>query len=296
MTYAISGASGKLGRLAADELLKQVPPDQIVLTTRTPDALSPYRTRGVEVRHADFDQPATLTRAFAGVERLLLISARSSAGEDVDPHRDAINAARTRGVARVVFTSMPYVDDPRHPVGWPAREYHRSEETLRSSGMAWTILRNGPYMELNVIERAPELFGTGRIATNAGDGRTAFISRRDCAAAAVAVLTSDGHEGRTYDLWGPQPLGWLEVARILSETSGRDVAYVPLDDEEFAAMARRGGMAEPMVRALTGMGVATREGYFEGPPGVFEALTGRPPQRLRDVLAGHHDGMRRDSP
>jgi NAD(P)H dehydrogenase (quinone) len=295
MTYAISGASGKLGRLAADQLLERMTLDEVVLTTRTPDALSAYRARGVEVRHADFDQPATLRGAFAGVEHLLLISARRSAREDEDPHREAISVAQACGVAHIVFTSMPYVDDPQHPVGWPAREYQRSEETLRSSGMAWTILRNGPYMELNVLERAPELFGTGRIATNAGEGRTAFISRRDCAAAAVAVLTSDGHEGRTYDVWGPEPLGWSEVARMLSETSGRDVAYVPLDDEEFADMARRGGMAEPMVQALTGMGVATRQGYFEGPPGVFEALTGRRPQRLRDVLAAHRDEIRRAS-
>jgi NAD(P)H dehydrogenase (quinone) len=245
------------------------------------------------VRHADFDEPATLREAFAGVERLLLISARSSGGEDEDPHREAIHAARACGVSHVVFTSMPKVDDPRHPVGWPAREYHRSEETLRGSGMAWTILRNGPYMELNVLERAPELFGTGRIATNAGEGRSAFISRGDCASAAIAVLTSDGHDGRTYDVWGPEALTWSEVARLLSELSGHEVAYAPLDDDEFADLARGSGMAPPMVQALTGVGVATREGYFEGSAEVFEALTGRVAERLRDVLEAHRDELLR---
>jgi NAD(P)H dehydrogenase (quinone) len=260
-----------------------------VLTTRTPDALAQLAAKGVDVRFADFDEPATLERAFAFVDRLLLISARSSSGDEVDPHRDAIHAARAAGVSRIVFTSMPNVDDPDHPVGWPAHEYRRSERTLEESATGWTILRNGPYIELNVLERLPELFGTGQVVTNAGDGRSAFISRGDCAAVAIEVLTSDGHDGRTYDIWGSESITWGEIAGLLSEVSGRDVAHVPIDDLEFADLARRSGMQAPMVQAFTGMGIATRQGYFDGAPDVFEAIMHRRPKTLRDVLEAHRD-------
>jgi NAD(P)H dehydrogenase (quinone) len=287
MTYAISGASGKLGRLAAEALLDQVAPEDVVLTTRTPDALAELAERGASVRFADFDDPSSLPDAFAGVDRLLMISASNATGKRKDQHGGALRAATAAGVQHVIFTSMPKVDDPDHPVGLAAEEYREGEELVHEIASSWTVLRMAPYAELHVLERLPELFGTGKVITNAGEGRMPFISRADCAAAAVAVLVSDDHAGRTYDVSGPESLSWKDVAELVTEVSGHEIGFVSMGDEEYRVEAKASGAPPLLVDALVGMGIAVREGYFDVPTEVFEELTGRRPTPLRDVLHKH---------
>jgi NAD(P)H dehydrogenase (quinone) len=144
-----------------------------------------------------------------------------------------------------------------------------------------------PYAELHVLERLPELFGAGKVITNAGEGRMPFISRADCAAAAVAVLVSDDHAGRTYDVSGPESLSWKDVAQLVSEVSGHEIGFVSMGDEEYRVAAKASGAPPLLVDALVGMGIAVREGYFDVPTEAFEELTGRRPTPLRDVLEKH---------
>jgi NAD(P)H dehydrogenase (quinone) len=291
--YAISGASGKLGRLAADALLDAVNPEQVILTTRTPGALAEYAQRGADVRYADFDHPDSLPAAFDGVDRLLLISASNATGKRQEQHEGAVDAATQAGVQHVIFTSMPKVEDPRHPVGLAAQEYREGEEAVRAGAKAWTILRTAPYAELHVLERLPELFGTGRIVTNAGEGRMPFVARADCAAAGVAVLTQDEHDGQTYDVSGPESLSWRDVARLVSELSGREIGFEALDDDAYRQVTVDAGASPLLVDALVGMGIAVRMGYFDVPTEAVERLTGRPPQTLRSVLAEHRIDVER---
>src|ERR1700722_6855793 len=137
--YAISGASGRLGRLAAAALLERVPASQVVLTTRTPSALASQAALGVAVRHADFDHPQTLAPAFSGVDRVLIISASNATGKREDQHNAAVRAAEDASVEHIVFTSMPRVDAVSHPAGLPAREYRAAEKSLKRTGVSWTI-------------------------------------------------------------------------------------------------------------------------------------------------------------
>jgi NAD(P)H dehydrogenase (quinone) len=287
MTYAISGASGKLGRLAAEALLATVPADQVVLTTRTPEALDDFAAAGAAVRYADFDEPMSLPAAFAGVDRLLMISASNATGKRKDQHGGALRAATAAGVQHVSFTSMPKVDDERHPVGLAAEEYREGEELVRAEARSWAILRMAPYAELHVLERLPELFGTGRIVTNAGAGRMPFISRADCAAAGVAVLTQDRHDNVVYDISGPESLTWQQVAQLVSEISGQDIGFVSMGDEEYRATTVATGAPPLLVDALVGMGIAVRDGWFDVPTDTFHELTGRTPATLREVLTAH---------
>jgi NAD(P)H dehydrogenase (quinone) len=286
-TYGISGASGKLGRLAAEALLAQVPAEQVVLTTRTPEALSDFAARGASVRPADFDDPTSLPAAFAGVDRLLMISASNATGKRKDQHGGAVRAATDAGVQHVTFTSMPKVDDPRHPVGLAAEEYREGEEVVRATARSWAIMRTAPYAELHVLERLPELFGTGRIVTNAGDGRMPFVSRADCAATGVAILTQEGHDEVIYDVSGPESLSWEDVAALVTEVSGTEIGFVAMGDEEYRAATIESGAPPLLVDALVGMGIAVREGWFDVPTDVVERLTGRPATPLRDVLIAH---------
>jgi NAD(P)H dehydrogenase (quinone) len=155
-----------------------------------------------------------------------------------------------------------------------------------SSGMAWTILRYGAYADLQVPLGAIAV-DYGKLVTNAGDGRIVPISRQDCAEAAVAVLTSNGHEGKVYDVTGPEALTQSDIAGLFSEVSGRPVEVIPIGDRRLTWALTRLGTPKAVARAIVNLGVATREDYFDVVDSAFESLTGRDAHPLRDVLIAH---------
>jgi NAD(P)H dehydrogenase (quinone) len=288
MKIIVSGASGQLGRLVAEQLLGRVAPGDVILVTRTPDALAELARLGAEVRHGDFDEPGSLPDAFAGGERLLLISTMA-VGRRVQQCHAALDAAARAGVRHVAYTSLtnPVAG---HPSGEIVDEHRECEELARSCGLAWTVLRNAAYAELQVPLGAVAAT-YGRLVTNAGDGRVAPISRSDCAAAAVAVLTTDGHESKTYEITGAEALTQADIARLLTDVTGRAVKVVPTGDRRLMWGLGRLGTPKPTARAIVDLGIATREGYFDVVDPAFEQLTGRPPRGLREVLAAHREDL-----
>ena len=288
MSVIVTGASGQLGRLVAEELLERVEPGELVLVTRHPDALEHLVARGATVRHGDFDEPDSLADAFAGGERMLLISTLSI-GRRTEQHDAAIRAAATAGVGHVVYTSLPK-PEAGHPVGPIATEHGETEAILHESGLAWTVLRNATFAELQVPPGALAVAG-GKLYTNAGAGRLASVSRRDCARAAAAVVTSDGHEGKTYDVTGPAALSQDELADLLSEVSGRPVKLVPVGDRSLTWGLTRAGAPKPVARSIVAFGRAVREGYYDVVDPAVSVLTGHEPTSLRDVLIAHRGDL-----
>jgi NAD(P)H dehydrogenase (quinone) len=287
MSIVITGASGQLGRLTAELALDRVPASEVILTTRRSEALSDLAERGASVRQADFDRPETLAESFAGGERLLLIST-DDLGRRTAQHRAAIEAAREAGVRHVAYTSYlnPVAENPA--VITPSHQ--ATEKALRESGLAWTMLRNSFYAEYQVPGGA-QAIATGRLVHNNGDGRIAYVSREDCAAAAAAVLTTEGHENKAYDITGPEALSQDDVAALLSEVSGRPVEAVAVDDEAFIQDLNAAGRPEPAAREVASYGRAIREGFLGEASGAVENLTGRPPRSLREVFEAHRDEL-----
>jgi NAD(P)H dehydrogenase (quinone) len=281
MTIAITGAAGQLGRLTADALLETLTPSDVVLVTRSPDAIADLAERGAVVRHGDFDDPASLPGAFEGVERLLLVSA-SVIGSRLHQHRAAIDAAVAAGVRSVAYTGGA---NPSHSNPAAAMRDHReTEEALRASGLEWTFLRNGIYAE-SLLNGAGAAVASGRLITNAGEGRTAYVARADCAAAAAAVLTGDGHEHKVYDITSPDALNAADVAALFSELSGRPVEPAYLSDDEWvAAMVEHAGMPEPLAQTIATFGIAARQGYLGAVSTTVQDLTGRAPVGVRAVV------------
>jgi NAD(P)H dehydrogenase (quinone) len=284
MNLIVTGASGQLGRLVALQLLDRASADKIILITRRPHALTDLAERGADVRYGDFDDAESLPAAFAGGERMLLISTNNIGGR-ISQHRAAIETATAAGVRHVVYTSLTN-PVPDHPTGDVAREHHETEELLMASGMAWTMLRYGAYADLQVPLGAIAV-DYGKLVTNAGDGRIVPIARQDCAEAAVAVLTSDGHEGKVYDVTGPEALTQSDIAGLFSEVSGRPVEVIPIGDRRLTWALTRLGTPKAVARAIVNLGVATRENYFDVVDSAFESLTGRDARPLRDVLIAH---------
>jgi NAD(P)H dehydrogenase (quinone) len=288
MTVAITGASGKLGRLTAEDLLERTDPPNVVLVTRTPEAIGDLAERGADVRHGDFTDPASLVPAFAGVERLLLISG-SDLGVRVAGHRAAIDAAVAAGVRSVAYTS---IGNPSHSnPGAAAQDHRETEEALLASGLDWTFLRNGIYSEM-LLPGAPAALATGKLLYNDGDGRTAYVSRADCAAAAAVVLTGDGHDRKAYDITSSDALTRTEVAALYAELGGKPVEPVSLDDEAWiAAMVEHAGMPEPVARAYATFGVAARDGYLGAVSTTLRELLGREPVAVRAVLEARREEL-----
>ena len=283
MSIVITGASGQLGRLTAELVLDRMPASEVILTTRRPEALSDLAERGARVRQADFDRPETLAEAFAGGEKLLLISA-DDLGRRAAQHRAAIEAAREAGVRHVAYTSYLNPVEENPAVITPS---HRDTEwALRESGLAWSALRHAFYAEYQVPSGA-QAIATGQLVHNSGDGRIAYVSREDCAAAAAAVLTTEGHEDKAYDITGPQALSQGDVAALLSEVSGRPVEAVAVDDEAFIEGLSAAGVPEPAAREIASYGRAIREGYLREASDAVENLTGRPPRSLREVFEAY---------
>jgi NAD(P)H dehydrogenase (quinone) len=284
MRVIVTGASGQLGRLAAEHLLDRLSPAELILVTRRPHALADLAERGVEVRRGDFDEPASLAEAFAGGDRMLLISTLSI-GSRVEQNKAALEAAAAAGVKHVVYTSLTN-PVPDHPTGDVVDEHRKTEELLHGSNLAWTVLRNAPYAELQVPLGAIAVT-YGKLVTNAGDGRIAPISRNDCAAAAAVVLTTDGHEAQTYEITGPEALSQADIAGLLSEVSGQPVQLIESRDRRLLWGLTRLGTPKPVARAIVQLGAATRDGYFDVVDPAFHALVGRPPRTLREILVEH---------
>ena len=200
MTTVITGASGQLGRRVAESLLTEhgVAPADLVLVTRSPDKLADLAAQGAQVRHGDFDDRASLDSAFVGADKVLIVST-DQVGARVPGHKAAVDAAVAAGARSIAYTSGINPSDS-NPIGvmW---EHRQTEDHIRATAPAWTILRNSIYTEM-LLAGAEAALASGAHVTNEGDGRVAYISRDDCAAAAAAVLAADGHDGKIYDITG----------------------------------------------------------------------------------------------
>jgi NAD(P)H dehydrogenase (quinone) len=282
MNLVITGASGHLGRLVAEAVLDRTEPEQVVLVTRDPARLNDLAARGAQVRAADFSDPSTLPGAFEGVGRALIIST-DQIGVRVPGHKAAIDAAAAAGARSIAYTSgiNPSHSNPIVVAG----DHRDTEEHLRSCGSAWTMLRNSIYAEI-ALASAGAAIATGRHVHNEGDGRVSYVARGDCAAVAAAVLTSDGHDGKVYDVTGPEALGADDVAALFAELGDRPVEAVAADDDAYVAgLVEHADMPEPVAQAYATFGIGVRRGYSAVVSDTVAELTGAAPRSARDVFA-----------
>ncbi|RIV80077.1 SDR family oxidoreductase [Aurantiacibacter xanthus] len=233
MTIVITGASGNYGRAAAERLIERVGADQLILMTRNPAKLADLAARGCTVRQGDFDDPASLRKAFAGGEKLLLIST-ARVGKRLPQHRNAIDAAVEAGIKHVVYTSFIGVADDNPAL--VIRDHGGTEEMLRTSGLAWTALRDSQYSDAMVEAAGPNALRAGHWQAATAGGKIAFITRSDCVDCAVEVLATPGHENRVYDITGPELLGFEDVARIIGRVAGKPIAFTSVSPDEMYAM------------------------------------------------------------
>lgn len=288
-TLLVTGASGHLGRRVI-ELLLESQNRTVIATTRTPEKLADFSERGVIVRPADFENPASLAEAFAGADRLLLIStdALGVPGQRLNQHRNAIKAAEQAGVSHVVYTSL-INPGPDSPV-LLAPDHHGTETALAESKMGWTVLRENIYAEvlLGALIQAVQFGGLFNAAAN---GKAAYITREDCARAAAAALAASFEGHRTLDITGPEALSQAEVAALAGTISGKPLNYVPLELEVLIQNMVNAGLPQPLAEAYASFDTAVAQGKFSVVTNSVEELTGRKPISVAEFLAANHDAL-----
>lgn len=275
----VTGATGQLGRLVIDALLHTVPAAQLVAAVRQPAKAADLAARGVQVRHADYSQPATLDAAFQGATQLLLISS-SEVGQRVAQHRAVIEAAQRAQVQLLAYTSLLHADTS--PLGLAA-EHQATETLLRASGLPVVLLRNGWYTE-NYTASVPAALAHGVLLGSAGTGRIASAARADYAAAAAAVLTRPGQAGRVYELAGDTSYTLAEFAAALAVQSGQAVAYQDLPEADYRAALLGAGLPEGLARLLADSDAGAAQGALFDDQRQLSQLIGRPTTPLATTL------------
>ena len=279
-TYAVTGATGHLGALALEALLERgVAPADLVAVARTPSKAADLAARGITVREGDYSRPETLPAALAGVDVLLLVSG-SEAGQRIAQHAAVVEAAKAAGISRVVYTSITRADTSTIVL---APEHLATEELLRGSGMAYTILRNDWYTE-NYTDQIGGYLARGAIVGAAGDGRVAAAPRADYAAAAAVVLTEEGHAGATYELAGQRPFTLKELAAAITEASGTTVVYQDVTVAELVDILKGAGLDEGTAGFVAALDEATARGELDSTSDDLARLIGRPTTPLADAV------------
>ena len=278
---AITGATGQLGHLVLQNLLKTTAASQIVAIVRNPAKAEALSQQGIVVRQADYTDEAAFTAALQGVDKLLLISS-SEVGQRTPQHRNVIHAAKAAGVKFIAYTSLLHAD--KSPLGLHV-EHVETEKMLADSGIPYALLRNGWYTE-NYLASAPPAIEHGVFIGAAGNGKIASATRADYAAAAARVIAEEGHAGKVYELAGDEAWTLSELAAALSKQSGKNVVYQNLSEADFAAALKSVGLPAGLADMLADSDVGAAKGGLFDDSRTLSALIGRPTTPLAESIKG----------
>ena len=255
----ITGATGQLGQLVIKALLKKVPASGIVAAVRNVEKAKDLAALGVQVRQADYTQPATWDAALKGADKVLLISS-SEIGQRAKQHKAVIDAAKRAGVKLLAYTSVLHAGTS--PLGLAA-EHKETEAAIRASGVPFVLLRHGWYTE-NYTAGIPGALAHGAVYGCAGTGRISSATRADYAEADVAALTADNQAGKVYELAGDTAYTLAELAAEISRQSGKDIGYVNLPEAEYKNVLVKVGLPEPVADLLSDSDTgASKGGLFD---------------------------------
>lgn len=277
----VTGATGQLGRLVIEQLLEKVPATQVVAAVRSPEKAADLKALGVQVRQADYNQPASLDSALAGAQKVLLVSS-NEIGQRFAQHQAVIDASKRAGVRLLAYTSLLRADST--PLGLGG-EHRETEDYLRASSVPFVVLRNGWYTE-NYAGGVANALQLGSLYGAAGEGRISSASRADYAAAAVAVLTSNqAQDGKVYELGGDTSYNLSEFATEASRLSGKPLPYVNLSQSDYQGALLQAGLPQIYADLLSDSDAGAAQGGLFEDGQALSRLIGRPTTPWQQTLA-----------
>jgi NAD(P)H dehydrogenase (quinone) len=287
----VTGASGQLGRQVLEFLL-EAKASNIIATSRSPENLAEFAARGVDVRFADFNDADSLKTAFAGAERLLLISTDTidGIGTRLRQQTTAVKAAEEAGVKHILYTS--FINAPTSPVLF-APDHAGTEKAIEESSMGYTILRNTLYSDF-LIGSLSQAYQQGGLFKAAGEGKTTYLSREDFARASAAALLAPFEGRRILDITGSEAVSQADLAALVTSITGQNLSYIPISLEALIQAMVGAGLPQALAETYASLDTAIAENTFQAVTNDFEALTGRKPESIRDFLAAHKAALLAD--
>lgn len=277
MKIAITGATGQLGHIIISKLIEKVGATQLVALVRNTAKATDL---GVEARTFDYNKPETLVPALQNIDKLILVSG-SEVGQRAQQHANVIEAAKKAGVKHIIYTSLLHADSSTLSL---APEHLETEANIKSSGISYTILRNSWYTENYTGSVAGALAG-GAFIGSAGDGKIASAARKDYAEAAVVVATTDGQEGKTYELAGDSYYTLTDLAAEISKQTGKNIPYKNFSESEYAERLKSFGISEGLAQAIAGWDISASKNDLFDDGKQLSQLIGHATTPLSEMVA-----------
>ena len=279
----VTGATGELGKAVVRALLTRTEAENVIALVRTPEKADELKTLGVETREGDYDNFDSLVKAFTGIDKLYFVSGNDLEAR-IQQHETVVKAAKEADVKHVVYSSFARKNETdSSPIALVAKGHFVAEEALKASGLTYTILKHNLYMEVLPLFFGEQVLENG-IYLPAGEGKTGFVSRLDMAETGAAVLTTEGHENKEYEITAAKAYSMQEIADLLSEISGKAVAYTSPSPEEFTETLKGFGLPEPIIGMTLGFALAIAQNDLDQTSDIVEKLSGKTTTSMKDFL------------
>ncbi len=281
-TILITGATGELGTLIINHLLKTINPSQITALVRDENKAAALVQKGVNIKVGDYFDTSSLLKAMDGIDKVLLISSNDF-NDRIGQHKNVVDAAKQAGVKHIFYTGITMNEISQSPLKPLLEDHFQTEDYIKSSGLTYTFLQNSLYLEV-----IPMFIGANPIETGvyfaAGDGKVAFAAKNDLAEVIAKLLISENVENKAFTLSSSQAYSFNDVAETLSSLSGKKVDYISPSSEEFKVTLRQIGLPEPIVAMSTLFAAAIKNNDFENTNSTVEEMLGRPQINLTEFL------------
>lgn len=278
----VTGATGHLGSQIVENLLKQISPNEIAVLVRSEEKAKKLKEKGVQIRVGDYTNPNSLVEAFKDVEKLILISSNDF-NDRIGQHKNAIDAAKKAGVKHILYTSMSMNDIETSPLKGFLEDHYQTEDYIKQNGFTYTMLQHSLYADVIPMFIGEQVLETG-VFFPAGEGRVAYASRTDLAEAISKIVLSDTYDNQSLPLTNTENYSYADVAKILSELSGKEVAYVSPTPKDFEETLKGFGLPESIIQMSLGFAAGIKNNDFDKTFPNLETILGRKPQTLKDFL------------
>lgn len=281
MKILITGAAGHLGSAVIETLLKKTPAQQIAALVRQEEQQSELQSKGLQAFVGNYDDINSLEKAMNGCDKVLLISAGDE-GDRMQQHRNVIDTAKKAGVKCIAYTGRN-LKDQKTLANKLMVEHFQTEDYIKESGLSYLIFRNALYMDVLPLFVSKQVFETG-IFQPAGEGKVAFALRKEMGEAMANVLFTEDCENKIYQFTGSEASSFYDVASVLSDISGKEVKYTPVEIPAFEKMMKEKGLPEAMVQKIADFNADIKNGQEAEVINDLENKLGRKPASLEEGL------------
>ena len=278
----VTGATGQLGSQIVENLLATIPSSEIAVLVREEEKAKQLKEKGVQIRIGDYHQKESLVLAFQNVEKLILISS-SDFNNRIGQHKNAIDAAKQAGVKHILYTGVSINDIQTSPLRGFLEDHYQTEDYIKQNGFTYTMLQHSLYSDVIPMFIGEQVLDTG-VFFPAGEGRVAYASRTDLAEAIAKIVVSDAYDNKILPLTNIENYSYADVAKILTEISGKEVAYVSPTPEVYEETLNEFHLPEPIIQMSLGFAAGIKNNDFDTTFPNLETILGRKPQTLKEYL------------